>query len=443
MGIEFKLKDFFYPLSIIKMGLFLNKSQWYSSAKLKKYQEKRLAQIVNHAYENVPYYTDLFDSLNLKPSDFKSIGDLQKLPLLTKKLLRENFDKLTARNVKKYHPVLYKTSGSTGEQVEFYLDKTANVLEFCYYLRHWSWGGYRLGRRFAELTSDRFLRRENMDKTCHFSLLTNRLQINSMMISENNVYKIAGCLRKYKPLFLNGLASSLYVLALLFRKNGVSDISFKAVFSQGETLSADYRKEIEDVFSCKTYDSYGHMERTVAICECPQGGYHLNSEYGLAEFIEKEYTKKYFTAKIVGTSLHNFAMPLIRYEVNDRVKVSVSEVKCRCGRSLPLIEKINGRKEDVVITPDERIITDLFTVFEQIEGIEMGQIVQTKKDKIVLKIAKGKGYTDSEEKKLISILRKIVGNDMSIKIEKLSVETLKKECPGKFRVIVSDIKFQV
>ncbi len=445
MGIEFKLKDFFYPVSIIKMGFFLNRSQWYSKERLREYQSKRLRQIIEHSYQNVPYYTDLFDSLKLKPSDFNSIDDLQKLPLLTKDLLRENFQKLTAKNVQKYHPILNKTSGSTGQQVEFYLDKPANVLEFCYYLRHWSWGGYRLGARFAELTSTRFLRQENLEKICHFSALTNRLQINSMMISDKNIHQIATCLKQYTPFCLNGLASSLYFLALLFRKNDISDISFRAVLSQGEMLLPSYRQVIEDVFSCKVYDSYGHMERTVAICECSDGGYHVNSEYGVAEFIEKEYnvSKDSFVAKIVGTSLHNFSMPLLRYEVNDRVEVSTSDIKCRCGRGLPLVKKIHGRKEDVIITPDDRIITDLFTVFEQVEGIEMGQIIQRKKDDILLRVAGGKNYTDSKEDELIAVIKRIVGKDMSITVERLSVETLKKEHPGKFRTIVSDLKFQI
>lgn len=445
MGIEFKLKDFFYPVSIIKMSFFLNRSQWYSPERLREYQLKRLSRIIAHAYQNVPYYTDLFDSLKLKPSDFNSIDDLQKLPLLTKNLLRENFHKLTAKKVQKYHPILYKTSGSTGRQVEFYLDKPANVLEFCYYLRHWSWAGYKLGSRFAELTGTRFLRQENLHRMYHFSSLTNRLQINSMMISDKNIHQIANCLREYRPLFLNGLASSLYILALLFRKNDISDISFRAVLSQGEMLLPSYRQAIEDVFSCKVYDSYGHMERTVAVCECSEGGYHVNSEYGVLEFIEKEYdvSKDYFIAKIVGTSLHNFSMPLLRYEVNDRVEVSTADTKCRCGRGLPLVKKIHGRKEDVIITPDDRIITDLFTVFEQVNGIEMGQIIQTKKDDILVRVAGGKNYTDSEEEELIAVIKRIVGKDMSISIEHLSVETLKKEYPGKFRTIVSDLKLPI
>ncbi len=442
MPVDFKIKEFFYPVSILRMRCFLEKSQWFTPEKLREYQIKRLGVILKQAYDNVPYYRNLFDSLKLKPADFKTLEDLRKLPTLTKQVIRQNASQLLARNSDKLHAKLYSTSGSTGEPIDFYLDKPANILEFCYYWRHWSWAGYRLGKRFAELTSTSFLNNNGAGQLVYrFSPLTARLQINSLTLGADNIKKYADAIRKYNPRYLNGLASSLYFFALLLKNAGINDISFDGIISQGEMLLPSYRKVIETVFHCNVLDSYGHMERTVAISQCPRGKYHINSEYGILELENKQALPGGgVIGTVVGTSLHNFSMPFIRYELNDRIELSAFDSPCACGRGLPGIKKIHGRQEDVIITPDNRIITDLFTLFDDIPGIELGQIIQETKQKLYLKIAKNKSFNQAGEQSVLNSLRKYVGSRMKIDIEYVPLEDLKRENPGKIRIIVSHIK---
>ncbi len=443
MPVDFSIKDFFYPVSLLKMRWFLERSQWFSKERLERYQIKRLRTILNIAYKHSDYYQKIFNHLDIHPNDIKSMDDLKNLPLLTKDDIRANFHSLQTSLGDKYHAKQHSTSGSTGQPVSFLLDKPANVLEFCYYWRHWSWAGYHLGARFGELTPGFFLRHpECKDHIAHLSRLTGRVQLNSLMIGEQTAKKFAEAIRQYKIKFLNGLASTLYYFALLCKKAGINDISFKAIFSQGEMLLPAYRSVIESTFNCKVYDSYGHMERTVGICECPAGGYHINSEYGILEIIpDTKHPDEHVSSGIaVGTSLHNFSMPLVRYVINDRIELDTSGKQCSCCRGLPLIKKLWGRQEDVIMTPDGRLVTDIFTVFEQVPGIELARIEQVDKKEVVVTVARAHDWQDKSELALKADLEQYLGTQMCIEIRYSDVQTLRGDTGGKFKVVISHLK---
>lgn len=98
----------------------LEKSQWYSSDQIEELQ-KRLHLIIQHSYDNVPYYRKIFRELNLTPSDIKSVEDLSKLPVLTKDDVRNNIDKLVAKTNYSSKLLVSNSSGSTGEPLKFYI----------------------------------------------------------------------------------------------------------------------------------------------------------------------------------------------------------------------------------------------------------------------------------------------------------------------------------
>ncbi|UCB47278.1 MAG: phenylacetate--CoA ligase family protein [Spirochaetota bacterium] len=445
MSVDLNFRDFFHPVSILKLRRFLEKSQWFSQEKLQRYQLNRLRVILSHAYENVPYYRSLFSELQFNPQDVTSLDDLKKIPILTKDIVRKNFNILIARNAKSFNPVLTRTSGTSGESVEFYLDRPSNILEFCYYWRYWSWAGYRIGDTFAEFGNFYFLtHREDIHKIHHFNPFTKRLILNGILFSYENIDKYIEVIDKHKPLFLKGLASTLYIFALFLKKRGQSNLSFKAVFSTGEMLIESQRAVIEEVFQCKVFDSYGHMERTVAISECPNGGYHINLEYGIMEIEQqKNSNEESRIGRIIGTSLHNFSMPLLRYDVGDLVEIKKESIYCSCKRGLPLIGKIHGRQEDSVITPDGRVLTSIYMIFELVEDIEFGQIIQKDKNRLVLRIVKKESYSAESETKLLSIVRDFVGDIMKIDIDYTNIEEIKKQDSHKFRVVVSNCKWDM
>ncbi len=448
VAIEFNLREFGHPLSILRLRRFFEKSQWLPVDDLLLCQEQLLRRTVAHAYEQVPYYQGLFRQIRLRPADVRTLADLQKIPRLPKAILRAEFVRLQARDKDRHSPRWYQTSGTSGEPVRFLLDKPANILEFVHYWRHWSWAGYRLGDRFAELTSQHFLGDEKLarQRWC-YQWKFGRLLLNSLFFSVDNVAGYAGILRKYRPRFLKGTASALYFLALFFKQTGIADIAFEGTFATGEQLLPSQRRLIEEVFHGKVYDSYGHMERTVAISECPQGGFHINPEYGVLELVEKtpvssattEPGARRFTAKVVGTSLHNRSMPLLRYEVNDVVEVEEPATACACGRAMPRIVRVNGRHEDVITTPDGRVIPTLFVVFDTVPGVRLGQVVQEEPARLVIRIVPSEEYTRRSETALVTHVRRFVGFAMRVEVEYLSAAALRATTAGKFRTVISRV----
>src|SRR5262249_9915856 len=142
----------------------------------------------------------------------------------------------------------------------------------------------RLGCRFAELSSRYFLHDDNSLQSHLFQPGLGRLLLNSLSFSSASVTAQVAVIRAYRPRFVKGTASALHQFAIFLKQNQISDLEgFEAAFSTGEVLHPYRRKQIEAAFHCRVYDSYGHMERTVAISECPDGSLHINPDYGVLE----------------------------------------------------------------------------------------------------------------------------------------------------------------
>lgn len=449
MGIDFRIRDFMYPFSILKLRNTFNNNQWLREESLREYQFQRLRLILSHAYQNVPYYQKLFKKNNIIPRDIKTLKDLKNIPYLTKDILKENFNLLAARNAKKYKPIVLTTSGTTGGRISFYIDKPSNVLEFVHYWRAWGWAGYRLGDTFIELSAEFFTYSPNKVAISHYyNRPTGRLLINSLYIARRYIDEFISLFRRFKPLFMKGLPSNLFMLALVLNEKPDHGISLRGIFSQGENLMPHQRALIEKTFSARVYDLYGHMERTAAIAQCPYGTYHIHPDYGLVEFEDPEITaSNTFDSdmqikEIVGTSLYNFSMPLIRYRTGDLVTLKRSAERCKCRRTFPSVESIIGRETDVVITPDGRAITALYTVFDRTPGIVTGQIIQDKRDRIVVKVVIDFSSGQQTHDILTRHLKSFVGTNMDIHIMNTTVDELQKDNKGKFKTVVSNIPYK-
>jgi len=273
---------------------------------------------------------------------------------------------------------------------------------------------------FAEFSLHHFLN-STQDSISHYSVLYNRLILNPSQLSYENVDKFIETIRKYKPLFLKGSPSTVYIFSILLEKKGLTGYPFKAILTTGEVLCPYQRERIKKIFNCEILDSYGQMEAVVAICQCEKGKYHLNSEYGLME-LEKDdklSSKNTLVGKIIGTSLYNFAMPFIRYRLDDLIELAVPDEKCPCGRTLPVVDKIYGRSQDIIRTIDGRFLTNLFIISNFIKGISWMQIIQESMHSLVLKIVPGLGFTDEEKTKLLKLLKNALGEEIAIKIKEL------------------------
>jgi len=437
VAIDFQMVDFFYPWQLWRLRRIFKETPYWPAGEIRLYQERLLAVIVRQAFEQVPYYRRLFALSGISPEDIRCRDDLKKIPPTTPEDLRRGGRDFLAANAAKYAPVAYATSGTTGAPATLWLDRNARVLEFVYYWRHWSWAGYRLGDRFAELGTFFFLRKNLGERLVVPQPLLGRLMINSARIGPGTAGKIAAAMKSWRAGYLKGTASALYFLAGSFAEAGIDDVSFRAAFSTGELLTPLFRRRIESVFHCRVLDSYGHMEGAVAVSECPAGGYHVNEDYGLLDLSEAQAAAGSLTAKVVGTSLYNMAMPLLRYEVGDQIEVFGTEKTCPCGRKFPLVKAVSGRSEDVVRTPAGCYATSLAVLPETAAGARCVQFIQERTDRLRVLVVPGPGWGDEQRDRLRRNVRAVVGGEMKIFMNDVRREDLEVGPAGKFRVVVS------
>ncbi len=438
MSVNFRVQDFAYPREILRLRRFFEKSQWLPLDELTAYQEQRLRHTIRQAYHHVPYYRWLLDQRGLKPRDLRTIKDLSRLPLISKEEVRANRDTLVADNSRRFHPAVICTSGTTGQPLRFLVDKQSNILEFVYYWRHWGWGGYRLGDPFAQLRYDFFTTRPGMaDRVWYFQKHLRRLLLNPLQLTRDRVAEFASAMRKHEPKFLHSLPTHLQMLSQFLSESGLDDIELQAVFSGGEKLKPGQRHVIEKTFGCKVLDSYGHMERSMAVSQCPHGGYHINMEYGILDLADKKKQEDgTVVGRVVSTSLHKMAMPFLRYQVDDVVELFSEEKRCPCGRTLPLIKTIRGRSRQGLLTPDGREVAWVFAAFQHVEGVRCYQFVQEKTDRVSVRIVREDTYHPETERVLKFWLRKLVGGGLQFDIEYMPEEELERDSSGKPQQVI-------
>jgi len=402
MALEFKLAQFAHPLTLLRLRRQFMLDERLSAEELGQLQWRRLKRVAVRAFRDVPYYRRLFAALGINPHDLQSEADWRTLPLLGRREILREGSELHSCSINRSGVAAVQTSGTSGERLSLLMDRSANALEFNYYWRYWGWAGYLLGDRFAEFSSAAFLG-ANAAQPFEFRRLGNRLLLNSLRLNDRIFSAHCEILRECRPRFLKGLPSVLEELAAFLERTGERVPPLQAVFCTGEPLSDRCRLRLFNAFRSRIWNSYGHMERTVAASDCIEGNLHIHSDYGHFETL-KEPDGKF---RVLGTSLHNSAMPLLRYEVGDRVEIddpSGTLPPCRCGSPFPRISRVLGRTLDLLLAPDGTRIAGASLLFDEVPGIGRAQIIQTAADRFKIRIEPSTGFEDATAKALCARL---------------------------------------
>lgn len=417
-----------------------DRNQWLSRTELEAYQDERLRILIEHAYRNVPYYNELMNTLKLLPSDFKTSADLYKIPILRKEDIRKHSARLTSRRYPKLLLRHGHTSGTTGSPLDFYYDIRTCVVHHAADWRQKYWAGLEFGQSYASLLGRVIVPiSQQRPPFWRQNYLNRQLFLSSFHLKDTNMPFYFEKLDASKIRFIEGYPSTMYIMALYLLKNSQT-FPMRAVLTTSETLFDYQREAIEAAFACKIFDHYGMAERVVFAAECDRhGGHHLNSDYGITEFLDakNEPVGAGRVGKIVATSLHNFAMPFIRYETNDASVLSGTS--CSCGRGFPMMESVATKCESIVTLPDGRLISPsvLTHPFKPMYCIKESQILQERSDELIVRIVRNDGYTDRDEKTLVSAFRERLGDEISIKVR--YVDAIERTANAKFKWVVSKI----
>lgn len=417
----------------------LELTQTASASDLAELQNVRLRRLIAHAYDNVRYYRKRFDERGLKPADIRDSSDLYKLPVMTKHDIRDHFDELTATNVQRARVTIGRTGGTTGTPLRFLLDRKRVLFDHALIQRHWGWAGYGASDRVAILRGLTLVDpNEQTPPYWRHDYVSNRLYVSGFHLKATTIPEILRKLNEWRPAFLAGYPSSIFVVARYLKAQNAR-LPVRAVFTSSEVLTPIERQCIEDRFQCKVWDRYGTGERLVVSQQCEMGNYHQNSEFGILHVDDDAAEPCSFNkpGRLVHTGLTNFSMPLIRYLTDDIG--SLMEGGCACGRGLPLMGAVSGRKDDVIITPDGREMprAGLDQIYEFVDNVERCQLVQTSLGEIIVKVLPRGLIREADRRELVTQLRRRIGAEITVRIE--IVDTLPLTGQGKERFIVSHL----
>jgi phenylacetate-CoA ligase len=418
----------------------LEQSSRLSAQELRSLQAERLRRLVRHSYESVPYYRRVFDERKLKPEDIRGADDLYKLPVLTKQDVRNHYDELRSRVVSSSTVTVAHTGGSTGVPLQFLLDRNRVIFDHALTHRQWSWAGFRPRDRVAILRGLTLIPAENRSG-CYWrhDLADRRLYLSSFHLSKAIMPLYVRKLQRWQPKFIAGYPSSLYTLARYLEQVGVT-VPVTAVFTSSEVLTNAERRVIERRFGCRVWDRYGTGERLAVAQQCEYGSYHESIEFGVLQVDSPrgQPAPQGGSGELIHTGLTNFSMPLIRYASED-VSRLLPDARCSCGRSLPVMAPVLGRKDDVIVTADGRRLpgAGLTLIHEFLDSIERCQLVQEHVGEVIVKVQPRSDFGPSDSAELERELRRRLGDAMKVKIE--LVDSLEVTITGKSRFIVSRI----
>lgn len=347
--------------------------------------------LFNFSKKNVPYYDNLFNSLKLKSSDFKSLDDLQKIPILDKAIILNNYADFFPRNYKG-KIVTGATGGSTGEPLKYRMSIDDYSRSTALLYRGLGHGGYKPGDKMAVLAGGSLVKNKTSLTSKINNAILNYKKFSSYGVDDNDLEFFYSTLKKWKPKFFRGYASSLVLFAKYCQEHN-KDLHFQSIFSTAEMLLPAQRKLIEETFKTKVYNNYGLNDGGVSAYET-----HINDEFvidterGILEIVNDQENLYNANGKIIATSLYNYAFPFIRYDTGDNGTQVLNPDNKR-----KTLTNLRGRTTDFIKIANKTIGSPVLTVLMgKIDAIKY-QIIQKKDESLEIRILKGKGFDEKQE----------------------------------------------
>lgn len=413
-------------------------------AKLSEFQEKHLKKLLLHAYKNVPYYHRIFDEIGLIIDGRVNLSKFNKIPILTKDIIRKHYTELLSKDYTTKNWYYKESGGSTGEPIRiiqddvyshwrdaaerFYYVNMLNIDEFsCKKIVIWgSW-------------SDLFQSTKGL-KAKISNLVKNTKLLNCLKMTEDDIERYIQIINSYKPDLIRGYSSSLYELCRYAEKKNLKVYTPNIVIGTAETLTSEMREKIETVFKTKLFNFYGAREVSSIAGECKEGLMHIFSFYNNIEILdgENKYVKEGEEGRVIVTNLHNYSMPIIRFEIGDMAVLGPK--RCKCGNLLPTLEKVTGRITECFVKEDGTTISPVFFIILFLGVYEKRlfkkfQIIQEDYKKIKILIVPETNKDIPYKKDIEEKIKLMMGKDCKINWE--FVDEIPKTKSGKYVYIKS------
>ncbi|MFA5294497.1 MAG: phenylacetate--CoA ligase family protein [Methanoregulaceae archaeon] len=446
------IKNRLRKLADIVMGMDIN-NEYHEISNinnpdiLRSFIQQRLRALFLHAYHHTRYYHQIFDQIGIIQDDYVDLALIKEIPVLTKEIIRKNFNELISDDYQKRGWFYNSSGGSTGEPIKLIQDKQflrwAKATNYYYYKNILGidqpavkkvivWGSER----------DIFTGTFGI-KTKLSNYITNTILLNSFRMTPEDIERYINTINEYKPEFIRGYAGSLYEICSYAEKNDLSIYSPKIIESAAETLNDEMRDQIERIFGTKLYNFYGSREVSNLAGECKKGLMHPFMFWNYQELLDQhnQHIKEGENGKVIVTNLFNYSMPLIRYEIGDTAILGPEQ--CSCGNVLPTYKKVTGRitdhfrLKDGTTIPAEFFIHLIGVVYLRGDILKF-QVIQEDYEILKILVVTNKNLTDSYMIDIESKIKVVMGPNCRIIWE--FIDDIPKTPSGKYLYTKSHIK---
>jgi phenylacetate-CoA ligase len=431
----YRLKNLRYGGDASSLALEATNRERWSTQQWNEWQHFHLLQTLQNARHHVPYYRNYWDSCEAR-GDSRSWKVLENWPIVLKQDLRQHGAAFLALNRKKSKMIVESTSGTTGTPVRLWFGRSAKRQWYALYeTRVRGWPGVTRQDRWGILGAKRVVSpKRRLPPFWVWNHGMHQLYMSTYHLAPWSAQYYLQAIQNHRLTYLLGFTNSLAYLAREAIALKIT-IPLKAVIANGERLSVQYRNIIGEAFQCTVRETYGSCEEVVGATECEHGRLHLWPDAGIFELLDSHMhpVAPGEIGKVVATGLLNMDMPLIRYDVGDLAEMESSTVTCACGRTLPIIKKLVGRSDDLIVLKDGRRLVQFDGIFDPTVPIKEGQIVQKALDRFVIRVVPDRGWSVKHGEKLAATLAERIGE---VKVDVEIVQHIERTWAGKFRVIV-------
>ena len=423
----------------LAMQFQLDQSQWWSPQALAHHQMRQLRLLLRHAAASVPYYRDCFARVGINADSDFAVEDFQRLPVLTRGNVQEAATALYSTACPQEHGAQMEgqSGGSTGTPIHFRGTELNNLLWHAFTMRDHLWHGRDFGGKLAAIRA-----RVGADTLPGWGLPVDavfRSGPAKTLDVASDVETQLDWLMREAPDYLLTYPSNLMSLLRVARRRSLQLSRLREVRTFGEAVAPELRKLCREVWQVPLVDVYSAEEVGNIALQCPQNtSYHIQSENLLVEVLDEAGVacEEGCAGLVVVTTLHNYAMPLIRYAIGD---FAVRGAACPCGRGLPVLASINGRRRNMLRLPDGSTHWPFFGFQDWIYDMPVRQVqfVQTALDCIEVRMVAARELNALAVGQMTRALRASLGYPFVIAVR--YVQQIKRSPLHKYEDFVSEL----
>jgi len=427
-------------------------TEFWPAEALRAAQFEQLSVLVEHAIRTIPFYAERLRAAGIAPGKKLTEAAWARIPILTRTQVRDNGTRLHASSIPPSHGGTgdVATGGSTGVPVRVRKTELAELMWQAVLIREELWHraepramqlrikdlaglppaiAAAAGTPQGALLPDWGPPHNLLWQTGKMALIDHRQPIAAQ----------AALLQRLRPGYLFTMPANLRLLLAHFRMAGRRLDCLRAVWTLSEVVDDGLRAACQAVFGCPIVHNYSAAETGYIALQCPQAThFHVQSETILAEVLDENNRPcaPGQTGRVVVTPLHNFAMPLLRYEVGDQAEVGAP---CACGRGLPVLNQIVGRTVDALSLPSgqKRYTRVGHNRISKIVAVLEYQVIQRSLERIEVLMVLGGALTAAEDTEIRAALADELGSEF--RIDLTFCDSIARTPAGKLRPFISDL----